>query len=145
MAPSHIHVLAHAHRYAVDMQCAGYDSRRRTIERSIYLLRKYRRSGVPHIHDVEGLLCTFRSLYGGLGFESRRGQETLSRPAPGPTLTIPNWNWLSFPEVKRPGREVNPSQPYSDEVKNEWSYTSTPPICLNRVERELSTLLFTHL
>jgi len=31
MAPSHIHVLAHAHRDAVDMQCAGYDSRRRTI------------------------------------------------------------------------------------------------------------------
>ena len=24
-------MLAHAHRYAVDMQCAGYDSRRRTI------------------------------------------------------------------------------------------------------------------
>jgi len=28
--------------------------------------------------------------------------------------------------VKRPGREVDHSPPSSAEVKNEWSYTSTP-------------------
>jgi hypothetical protein len=33
----------------------------------------------------------------------------------------------SFPGVKRPGRDVDPS-PYSAEVKNAWRYTSTPPI-----------------
>jgi hypothetical protein len=29
--------------------------------------------------------------------------------------------------VKQPGREVHHSLPSSAEVKNDWSYTSTPP------------------
>jgi hypothetical protein len=29
-------------------------------------------------------------------------------------------------QVKRPGREADYSPPSSPEVKNEWSYTSTP-------------------
>jgi hypothetical protein len=33
------------------------------------------------------------------------------------------------PGVRRPGREAD-SPPSSSEVKNEWSYISTPPICL---------------
>jgi hypothetical protein len=32
----------------------------------------------------------------------------------------------SSPVVKRPGREADHSPPLSDEVKNAWSYTSTP-------------------
>jgi hypothetical protein len=32
----------------------------------------------------------------------------------------------SFPGVKRPGRETDNSPPSSAEVKNAWSYTSTP-------------------
>jgi hypothetical protein len=32
----------------------------------------------------------------------------------------------SFPGLKRPRREADHSPPYSAEVKNEWSYTSTP-------------------
>jgi hypothetical protein len=39
----------------------------------------------------------------------------------------------SFPGVKRPGREADHSPPSSAEVKNIWSYTSTPPISLNGV------------
>jgi hypothetical protein len=35
--------------------------------------------------------------------------------------------------VKRPGREADHSPPSSAEVKNAWSYTSTPPICLRGV------------
>jgi hypothetical protein len=35
--------------------------------------------------------------------------------------------------VKRPGREANHSPPSSAEVKNAWSCTSTPPICLHGV------------
>jgi hypothetical protein len=31
------------------------------------------------------------------------------------------------PEVKRPVREADKSPPSNVEVKNEWSYTSTPP------------------
>jgi hypothetical protein len=37
----------------------------------------------------------------------------------------------SFPWVKRPGREIYYSPPSSAEVKNERSYTSTPPIYLH--------------
>jgi len=33
----------------------------------------------------------------------------------------------SFPRVKGPGREADHSAPSSAEVKNAWSYTSTPP------------------
>jgi hypothetical protein len=32
-----------------------------------------------------------------------------------------------FRGVKRPGLEADHSSPSSAEVKNEWSYTSTPP------------------
>jgi hypothetical protein len=39
----------------------------------------------------------------------------------------------SFPGVKRPGREADHSPPCSAEVKNAWSYTSTPPIRLHGV------------
>jgi hypothetical protein len=35
--------------------------------------------------------------------------------------------------VKRPGREADHSLPSSAEVKNVWSYTSTPPIRLHGV------------
>jgi hypothetical protein len=40
----------------------------------------------------------------------------------------------SFPGgVKRPGREADHSPPSSAEVKNAWSYTSTPPIRIHGV------------
>jgi hypothetical protein len=38
-----------------------------------------------------------------------------------------------FLGVKRPGREADHSPPSSAEVKNGWSYTSTPPIRLHGV------------
>jgi hypothetical protein len=51
----------------------------------------------------------------------------LSRTALGPTL--PPIQWVPgalFLGVKRPGREADYSPPSSAEVKNAWSYTSTP-------------------
>jgi hypothetical protein len=45
-----------------------------------------------------------------------------------------------FPGIRRPGRLVNHSPLCSNEVKIEWSYTSLPPICLRRVDRESSLL-----
>jgi hypothetical protein len=39
----------------------------------------------------------------------------------------------SFPGVKRPEHEVDHSPPSSAEIKNAWSYTSTPPIRLHGV------------
>jgi len=34
--------------------------------------------------------------------------------------------------VKRPGREADHSLPSSEEAKNAWSYTSTPPHIITR-------------
>jgi hypothetical protein len=38
-----------------------------------------------------------------------------------------------FLGVKRPEREADHSPPSSAEVKDAWSYTTTPPICLHGV------------
>jgi len=46
------------------------------------------------------------------------------------------WELAFFPRVKRPGRDVNHRPPSNAEVKNEWSYTSIPPICLYGVDNE---------
>jgi hypothetical protein len=69
---------------------------------------------------------------GVLGFDSRRGLgiflfTTVSRTALGPTQ--PPIQWVPgalFMGVKRPRREAHHSCPPSAEVKNAWSYTSTP-------------------
>jgi hypothetical protein len=37
--------------------------------------------------------------------------------------------------IKQPGRDVDHSPPSSSEVKNEWSYTSAPPMCFQGVDR----------
>jgi len=52
-----------------------------------------------------------------------------SRPALVPTPSPVKWVSGFFARVERPGREVDHSPPSSDEVKNEWSCTSPPPIC----------------
>ena len=36
----------------------------------------------------------------------------------------------SFSRVKQLKKEVNHSPPSSAKVKNEWSYTSAPPVCV---------------
>jgi hypothetical protein len=59
---------------------------------------------------------------------------TASRTTLGPTQLPIQW----VPEdlslgVKRLGREADHSPPSSAEVKNVWSYTSTPPIRLHDV------------
>jgi hypothetical protein len=41
-----------------------------------------------------------------------------------------------FPGVKRLGHELGHSPPSSAKVKNEWSCTSSPCICLHGVDRE---------
>jgi len=68
----------------------------------------------------------------GLDFEPRWGQETCftSPKHPdgswGPPSLLRNRYWSSLPEIKRTGHERNHSPPPSAEVKNKWSYTSTP-------------------
>jgi len=46
------------------------------------------------------------------------------------------WNRPSSPEVKGLRREVYHSLPSNAKVKNEWSYTSAPPIRLHKVIRD---------
>jgi hypothetical protein len=70
------------------------------------------------------------------GFESQQGLgiflfTTASKPALVPTQPPIQWvlGAISL-EVKRPGREANHSPPSTAKVKNEWGYTSTPPVQL---------------
>jgi len=55
------------------------------------------------------------------------------RPWDPPSLLF-NGHQGSFPEIKRPGREVNHSLPPSAKVKNEWICTSTPLMCCHGVD-----------
>jgi hypothetical protein len=54
----------------------------------------------------------------------------------GPPNLLYCGHWSSFPGIKLPGREVNHSPPSSAEVKNEWGYTSVPPVYPHGVERK---------
>jgi hypothetical protein len=72
------------------------------------------------------------AMIGVLGFDFRRGAENFSlhhRVQNGSGTTQPPIQFvpgaLSL-GVKRPKREADHSPPYSAEVKNVWSYTSTP-------------------
>jgi hypothetical protein len=57
--------------------------------------------------------------------------STASRPALGPTQpSIKRVPEAFSLRVKWPGREADRSPPSSAEVKNAWSYTSTPPYVL---------------
>jgi hypothetical protein len=67
------------------------------------------------------------------GFDSRQGQRSIpfatsSRPAVEPIQRRIQWvpGALS-PGIKQQGHEADHSPPSSAEVKNEWSYTPTPP------------------
>jgi hypothetical protein len=53
---------------------------------------------------------------------------TASRQALGPTQPPTHW----IPEAPTPGVKLT-THPPSAEVKNAWSYTSTPPVCLHGV------------
>jgi hypothetical protein len=76
---------------------------------------------------------------GVLGLDSRRGLgifpfTTASRQALGPTQPPIQWvTWALSLEVKRTGHEADHFPPSIAEVKNAWSYTFAPPICLNGV------------
>jgi hypothetical protein len=49
--------------------------------------------------------------------------------------------WSLFREAKRPGRKVDHAHPSSAQVKNKWSYVSTPPYPFKA--RPRTTLPFT--
>jgi hypothetical protein len=74
-------------------------------------------------------------------FDSKQRQEFFS------SLKLEFNEYLGyFTSVKWREREVDHLTPSSDEVVNEWSYTSTSPIplFLRVVDKEKSTSIFTH-
>ena len=81
------------------------------------------------------------------GFESLLGQEILTSLERAVRLCFQlslmfSGYRRSLPRVKRPRPEINHAPASSAEVKNEWSYTSTPPIFLRIVGRENFTSVF---
>ena len=58
----------------------------------------------------------------------------------GPPSLLFDGTWGSFLAVNRPGRGADHSPPCRAEVKNVWSYTSTPSICLHGVEKDKFTV-----
>jgi len=52
-----------------------------------------------------------------------------------PSLLFKGYTMGIFPGIKQNGREAHHSPLSSDEVKNEWSYTASPQICLRGLHR----------
>jgi hypothetical protein len=59
----------------------------------------------------------------------------------GPSILLFNGHWSSFIRVKRPERLVKHWPSYNAEVKNEWSYTLLPSICLHGKDRDNFTFI----
>ena len=57
----------------------------------------------------------------------------------GPSSLLFNGYQGSLPGAKRLGREVSHLPPSNVEVKNEWSYTCSPPIRLHGVDKDNCT------
>jgi hypothetical protein len=89
------------------------------------------------IQQLKCLLCvnfhiwTLSSWTTGVQFSAGAMMEFFSSPP------LPYWLWVHpascprgtrdfYPGIKRPGRKADYSPPVSAEVKNAWSYTSTP-------------------
>jgi hypothetical protein len=93
--------------------------------------RRYNGGEWSASHSGRFILQRRQSLVG-IGFESRQGpgiflSTTAFRPTLGPTQYPIRWvpGAVSL-GVKRPWRKTDHSLPSSAEVKNAWSYTSTP-------------------
>jgi hypothetical protein len=87
-------------------------------------------------HDSSVTIVTLLRA-GQSGFDSWQGLgiflfTTMSISALGPTQSPIQWvlGALSL-RVRQPGHEADHSPPSSAKVKNVWSYTSTPLVCLH--------------
>jgi hypothetical protein len=74
---------------------------------------------------------------------STKGSLLLSKsPIPVLAPTRPPLKWIMgflSARIKRPQREADNDPPSGADVKSEWSYTSTPPICLHEVDTDSFT------
>jgi len=108
-----------------------------------YFLPRYFQFSYNHpIRNRKSLVGTATSFgLDGPGFEFQKEQEIF--PAPkrpywlwGPSTLQSNGHHDSFPGLKRPGRAVDHSSPSSAKVKNELSYSFTPPTRLHGVDMD---------
>jgi hypothetical protein len=65
-----------------------------------------------------------------------------SSPALRPTQTANQLVSRFFPVGNVAGAEVNYSPSFNVKVKNEWKYTSAPPVCLHGVDKGNSTFVW---
>jgi hypothetical protein len=64
--------------------------------------------------------------------------STACRPALQPTQPPIQWAlWVIYPGEKNLGFEADNSTPSTFEVKNEWSYISTPSICSHDLQGKI--------
>ena len=78
--------------------------------------------------------CTVRGSNSGMDKRSFSPKRPIRLWGP-PSLLFGRYRG-SFLGLKRPGRGVDRSPPSNYKGKNEWSCTSTPPVCLHGVYRE---------
>ena len=50
--------------------------------------------------------------------------------------------WALYSKTKWPGLEAEHTPPYSAQVMNEWSYTFTPPPCLQNMYRDFTFIFY---
>jgi hypothetical protein len=86
-------------------------------------------------------VCSYSYVLDGAWFISWCGQQIfvtfkMSSLALGHTLPPLNWVLRFFLGVKWPRHDVSHWPPSSAKVKNEWIYTSPPPVCLNVMDRD---------
>jgi hypothetical protein len=93
---------------------------------------------IKHMGRDSSVRIATRYGLDGPGIESRWGRDFQHRSW-GPPSLLYNGYRVSFPGVKRPGRNVNHSPLSTVDVNNEWRYTSTPPLHLHGVSREVFT------
>jgi len=71
------------------------------------------------------------------GSNSGRGKRFFLLQNRPDLLWGPPRYWDSFPRMERSRLEVDYSPPRSTDIKNKWSYTPTPPICVRGVDGNL--------
>ena len=101
-----------------------------------------------HIISAVGIVTTPQSDWQVWNSNRVRGKGFFSSPnlseGPwGPPSLLFNEYRASFPGLRRPGSKVNHLHTCTAQVRNEWSYTSTPPTCLHGVDREKFIFAFT--
>ena len=93
---------------------------------------------VVHVNTYQAVIRKRSTAVGTATTTLRTGRSGVRIPVVthGPNQPPTQWIPGPFPGVKRPRREADHSLPSSAEVKNQWSYTSVPPICFHDVDRE---------